>query len=148
LSKAEQKGELAAHGTFSRSHNQALIEHRRLARLEALLSGMPGDPELRLLLEELDPGPGGSFTWLDPRNTAIAVLPASHALPVQVLLELRGGNQLGVLITSGEGMGRGAPLSHGVLEQVLDQLQALIPTSELQFRSDRDGPISRVAVTH
>ena len=51
---------------------------------------MPGDRELRLLLEQLDPGPGGTFTWLDPRNTAITVLPASHALPVQVLLELRG----------------------------------------------------------
>ena len=44
-------------------------------------------------------------------------------------------------------MGRGAPLSHGVLDQLLGQLQALIPTRELQFRSDRDGPISRVAVT-
>ena len=53
-----------------------------------------------------------------------------------------------VLITSQEDMGRGVPLSHGVLEQVLGQLKALMPTSELQFRSDRDGPISRVAVTH
>jgi len=118
-----------------------------LARLEALLSGMPGDRELRLLLEQLDPGPGGTVTWLDPRNTAITVLPASHALPVQVLLELRGRRQLGVLVTSREGMGRGAPLSHGVLEQVLGQLQALIPTSELQYRTDLDGPISRVVAT-
>lgn len=109
---------------------------------------MPGDRELRLLVEQLDPGPGGSFTWLDPRNTALTVLPASHAFPVQVLLELRGRSQLGVLVTSREGMGRGAPLSHGVLEKVLGQLQALIPTSELQYRSDLDGPISRVvAVT-
>ena len=118
-----------------------------MARLEALLSGMPGDRELRLLFEQLDPGPGGTVTWLDPRNTAITVLPASHALPVQVLLELRGRRQLGVLVTSGEGMGRGAPLSHGVLEQVLGQLQALIPNSGIQFRSDRDGPIGRVAAT-
>ena len=124
-----------------------LIELKRLARLEAVLSGMPGERELRLLLEQLDPVPGGSFTWLDPRNTAITVIPASHALPVQVLLELRGRHELGVLITSREGMGRGAPLSHGVLEQLLGQLQALIPTSELQFRSDRDGPISRVVAT-
>ena len=124
-----------------------LIELKRLARLEAVLSGMPGERELRPLLEQLDPGPGGSFTWLDPCNTAITVNPASHALPVQVLLELRGRHELGVLITSREGMGRGAPLSHGVLEQLLGQLQALIPTSELQFRSDRDGPISRVVAT-
>jgi hypothetical protein len=52
-----------------------------------------------------------------------------------------------VLPPSQEGMGRGAPLSHGVLEQMLGQLQALMPTSELQYRSDRDGPISRVPVT-
>ena len=108
---------------------------------------MPGDPELRLLLEQLDPGPGGTFTWLDPRNTSLTVIPGSHALPVQVLLELRGRYGLGVLVTSQEGMGRGAPLSHGVLEQMLGQLQALIPTSELQYRSDRDGPISCVALT-
>ena len=106
---------------------------------------MPGDRELRLLLEQLDQGPGGSFIWLDPRNTAI---PGSHALPVQVLQALRGRHELGVLVTSQEGMVRGAPLSHRVLEQVLGQLQAQIPTSELQFRSERDGPISRVvAVT-
>ena len=123
------------------------IEQRRLARLEALLSGMPGDRELRLLLEQLDPGPGGTFTWLDPRNSSLTVIPESHALPVQILLELRGRHGLGVLVTSQEGMGRGAPLSHGVLEKVLGQLQALIPTSELQYRSDLDGPISRVAAT-
>ena len=108
---------------------------------------MPGERELRLLLEQLDPGPAGTVTWLDPRNTAITVLPASHAFPVQVLLELRGRRQLGVLVTSREGMGRGAPHSHGVLEQVLGQLQALIPTSELQYRTDLDGPISRVVAT-
>ena len=108
---------------------------------------MPGERELRLLLEQLDPGPGGSFTWLDSRNSSITVIPESHALPVQVLLELRGRHGLGVLVTSREEMGRGAPLSHGVLERVLGQLQALIPTSELQFRSDRDGPISRVVAT-
>lgn len=124
-----------------------MIELKRLARLEALLSGMPGDRELRLLVEQLDLGPGGTFAWLDPRNSSLTVIPESHALPVQVLLELRGANQLGVLITSQEGMGRGAPLSHGVLEQVLGQIQALIPTSELEFRSDRDGPISRVVAT-
>ena len=80
---------------------------------------MPGDRERRLLLEQVDPGPGGTFTCLDPGNTPITVLPASHALPVQVLLELTGCRQRGVLVTSREGMGRGAPLSHGVLEQVL-----------------------------
>ena len=56
------------------------IELKRLARLEALLSGMPGDRELRLLLEQLDPGPGGTVTWLDPRNAAITVLPGRPQL--------------------------------------------------------------------
>ena len=35
----------------------------------------------------------------------------------------------------------GAPLSHGVLEQVLAQLLALIPEAAPAFRSDRDGPL-------
>ena len=100
-----------------------------MARLEALLSGMPGDRELRLLLEQLDPGPGGSFTWLDPRNTAITVLPASHAFPVQVLLELRGRNELGVLVTSREGL-----ISHG---------------EHLSLRQPADaGVVRRFGLTH
>ena len=82
-----------------------------MARLEALLTWMPGDRELRLVLEQLDPGTGGTFTWLDPRNASLALLPVTAAVPVQVLLELRGKSQLGVLVTSREGMSRGAPLS-------------------------------------
>ncbi len=112
-----------------------------MARLEALLTGMPGDRELRLLLEQLDPGEAGTFTWLDPRNASLALLPETAAVPVQVLLELRGRSQLGVLVTSREGMSRGAPLSRAVLEQVLARLQALIPGSALHYRSDRDGPV-------
>ena len=115
-----------------------------MARLEALLTGMPGDRELRLLLELLDPGPAGTFTWLDPRNASLALLPQSAAVPVQVLLELRGRNQLGVLVTSREGMSRGAPLSRDALERVLVHLQALIPDAALTYRSDRDGPLSRL----
>ena len=105
---------------------------------------MPGERELRLLLEQLDPGAAGTFTWLDPRNASLALLPQSAAVPVQVLLELRGRNQLGVLVTSREGMSRGAPLSREVLEHVLAHLQALIPEAALTYRSDRDGPLSRV----
>ncbi len=112
-----------------------------MARLEALLTGMPGDRELRLLLELLDPGPAGTFTWLDPRNASLALLPQSAAVPVQVLLELRGRNQLGVLVTSHEGMSRGAPLTRDVLERVLVHLQELIPEAALTYRSDRDGPL-------
>ena len=47
---------------------------------------MPGDRELRLLLEQLDPGEAGTFTWLDPRNASLALLPETAAVPVQVHL--------------------------------------------------------------
>jgi hypothetical protein len=52
---------------------------QRLARLEAILTGVPGDRELRLVLEQLDPGSAGTFTWLDPRNASLALLPISSA---------------------------------------------------------------------
>jgi hypothetical protein len=104
---------------------------------------MPGDHDLRLLLEQLDPGAGGPLTWLDPRNASLTLLPGTAALPVQVLLELRGKNQLRVLVTSREGMSRGAPLSRAVLEQVLMQLQELVPGCTLRYRSDRDGPVEQ-----
>ncbi len=66
--------------------------------------GMPGDHDLRLLLEQLDPGAAGTFTWLDPRNASLALLPDTAAVRVRVLLELRGRRQLVVLVTSQEGM--------------------------------------------
>ena len=71
--------------------------------------------------------------------------PAAQALPVQVLLELRGRGILGVLVSSREVMGRGAPISHGVLAQVLDQLTQVVPGAVVQFRSDRDGPVPQAA---
>jgi hypothetical protein len=104
---------------------------------------MPGDRDLRLVLEQFDPGASGPLTWLDPRNASLTLLPGTAALPVQVLLELRGKNQLRVLVTSREGMSRGAPLSRAVLEQVLMQLQELVPGCTLRYRSDRDGPVEQ-----
>jgi hypothetical protein len=114
-----------------------------LARLEALLTGMPDDHDLRLVLEQVDPDARGPLTWLDPRNASLTLLPGTPALPVQVLLELRGRNQLRVLVTSREGMSRGAPLSRAVLEQVLTRLQELVPDSAARYRSDRDGPVEQ-----
>jgi hypothetical protein len=113
-----------------------------LARLEALLKGMPGERELRLVLEQLDPGPDhGLFTWLDQRNASLAFWRGTAAVPIQVLLELRGRGELCVLVTSREGMSSGAPLSRRVLEQVLQQLAHLLPESPLIYRSDRDGAV-------
>ena len=103
---------------------------------------MPEERELRLLLEQLDPEPDrGTFTWLDQRNAALALLPGRAAVPVQVLLELRGRGELLVLVTSREGMGTGAPLSRSVHERILQRLAQLIPESALQYRSDRDGAV-------
>jgi hypothetical protein len=122
------------------------IHSNRLARLEALLTGMPEERALRLLLEQLDPGPDrGIFTWLDQRNASLALLPGSAAVPVQVLLELRSRGELLVLITSREGMGTGAPLSRNVHEQILQRLAELVPESVLHYRSDRDGPLKPIA---
>ena len=124
-----------------------LLVPQRLARLEAILTGVPGDRELRLVLEQLDPGPAGTFTWLDQRNASLALLPGSAALPVQVLFELKGRGELCVLVTSREGMGRGAPLSLGVLEELLQRLQQLLPESGVRYRSDRDGPLKPLATS-
>ena len=123
------------------------LDPQRLARLEAILTGVPGDRELRLVLEQLHPGSAGTFTWLDQRNASLALLPSSAAVPVQVLLELKGRGELGVLVTSREGMGRGAPLSRCVLEQLLQRLQQLLPDSGLRYRSDRDGPLKPIATS-
>ena len=114
-----------------------------VARLEALLNGAPEPLALRPLLERLDPGAGGTFTWLDPRNASLAVLPGGASLPVRVLLEIRERGELAVLVTSREGMTRGAPFSRGVLERVLLQLHQLLPQATLQYRSDRDGPVEQ-----
>ena len=70
---AEQKGELVAYGPLSRGHNQSSFENRRLSCLEALLlSGMPGDRELRLLLEQLYPGPGGKSESNEEVSSSLA----------------------------------------------------------------------------
>ena len=119
-----------------------------MARLEALLTGVPELQELRLVLEQLQPGAGGTFTWLDPRNASLAVLPGGASLPVRVLLEIRERGELAVLVTSREGMTRGAPFSRGVLERVLMQLHQLLPQAALQYRSDRDGPVELPSGVH
>ena len=118
-----------------------------MARLEAIFTGVPGNQELQVVLEQLDPASGGTFTWLDPRNASLALLPGTAAVPVQVLLELRGRGELGVMVTSREGMSRGAPLSRGVLEQILLRIRELLPKSRLQYRSDRDGPVEQAAIS-
>jgi len=76
-----------------------------------------------------------------PSNACLSLSVGPSALAVQVLMELRSDDHLVVMVNSREGMGSGAPLSHGVLEQVLDVLAELSPGAALIYRSDRDGPI-------
>jgi hypothetical protein len=112
-----------------------------LARLESLFNVQPGAENRRQALQQLGQDLGTELTWLDPRNACLSLSVGPSALPVQVLVELRGDEQLVVLVNSREGMGSGAPLSHAVLQQVLDLLQQRVPGAELNYRSDRDGPI-------
>ena len=112
-----------------------------MARLEALLAPVPDGKSLRGILAQLAHQMGGTFSWLDDRNASIGLTRGPGALPVQVLLELRPRSELGVLVSSREGMGSGAPHSSAVLEEVLAGLQAAAPAAVVRFRSDRDGPL-------
>ena len=112
-----------------------------VARLEAQLSLQPGAENHRQALDQLGHEWAAELTWLDPRNACLSLAVGASAMAVQVLFELRDPDQLGVLVNSREGMGSGAPLSHDVLEQVLDLLMRLLPGAALAYRSDRDGPI-------
>lgn len=112
-----------------------------MARLEALLSLQQGALNRRQPLDQLGVELATELTWLDPRNACLSLVAGPSALQVQVLLELRGRDQLSVLVNSREGMSSGAPLSRAVLEQVLAILSRLLPGTTLTYRSDRDGPI-------
>jgi hypothetical protein len=113
----------------------------RVARLEALLSLQPGAENRRQALDQLGHELAAEITWVDPRNACLSLAVGPSAMAVQVLLELRGPDQLGLMVNSREGMGSGAPLSHAVLEQLLELLMRLLPGAALAYRSDRDGPI-------
>lgn len=117
--------------------------HGAMARLEALIAPVVDGEPVRSALAALAREIGGTLTWLDSRNGSIAL--TTGALAVQVLLELRPGAELGVLLSSREGMGSGAPLSCAVLDQLLAGLQAAVPGARVLFRSDRDGPIRQPA---
>jgi hypothetical protein len=117
-----------------------------MARLEALLAPVSDGEDFRGAVAALAREMGGTVTWLDGRNLSIGLTAGPRGLPVQVLLELRGGAELGVLLSSREGMGGGAPLSGALLVQLLAGLQAAVPAARVLFRSDRDGPIRAAAV--
>ena len=78
-----------------------------MARFEALIKPIADGKALRDALEQLAQSWGGVLTWLDRRNASLDLV--SGGLPVKLLLELRRGDVLGVLVSSREGMGAGAP---------------------------------------
>ncbi|KEF41400.1 MAG: hypothetical protein ER33_11815 [Cyanobium sp. CACIAM 14] len=116
-----------------------------MARLEALLAPAADGEPLRDAIGGLAAELGGAILWLDGRNASIALVAGSRAVAVQVLLELRSRSELGVLVSSREGMGGGAPASISVLEHVLSFLQTAVPGVVVRYRSDRDGPIRQAA---
>lgn len=117
-----------------------------MARLEALLAPVADGEEFRGVLAATAKEVGGTFTWLDGRNASIALTSGPRCLAVQVLLEIRPRGELGVMVSSREGMGNGAPLSTAVLARLLADLQAALPGAVVRFRSDRDGPLRQAAV--
>jgi hypothetical protein len=110
-----------------------------MARFEALITPVADGQALRAALEQIAQSWGAALTWLDRRNASLDLI--SGGLPVKLLLELRRGDVLGVLVSSREGMGAGAPQSKKLLDQLLRELLAHVPRAQVQFRSDRDGPI-------
>ncbi|MCP9891757.1 hypothetical protein KBY57_11945 [Cyanobium sp. Aljojuca 7D2] len=84
---------------------------------------------------------GVELTWLDQRNASMAQLLPPQGISVQLLLEFRGHGEITCLLSSREGMGKGAPQSRACFEQVLALLAEQLPAIELRYRSDRDGPI-------
>ena len=110
-----------------------------MARFEALIKPIADGKALRDALEQLAQSWGGVLTWLDRRNASLDLV--SGGLPVKLLLELRRGDVLGVLVSSREGMGTGAPRSQKLLDQLLSVLLKHVPRAQVQYRSDRDGPI-------
>jgi hypothetical protein len=110
-----------------------------MARFEALIKPIADGKALRDALEQLAQSWGGVLTWLDRRNASLDLV--SGGLPVKLLLELRRGDVLGVLVSSREGMGAGAPRIQKLLDQLLSELLKHVPRAQVQYRSDRDGPI-------
>ncbi|MEB3276333.1 MAG: hypothetical protein VKM92_05130 [Cyanobacteriota bacterium] len=113
-----------------------------MARYEAQLQS-PG-LELGAFQQHIEPLAaqlGVELSWLDRRNASMALLLPPQGISVQLLLEFRGHGEVTVLVSSREGMGKGAPQSRSCFEQVLALVTEQLPGAQLRYRSDRDGPI-------
>lgn len=92
-------------------------------------------------IESLASALGVELSWLDRRNASMALLLPPQGISVQLLLEFRGHGEITILVSSREGMGKGAPQSRTCFEQVLALVGEKLPAAQLGYRSDRDGPI-------
>jgi len=84
---------------------------------------------------------GAKAGWLDRRNASLALVLPPQGLSVQVLLEFQKHGAITALVNSREGMGHGAAQTRRCFEHLLSQLGQRVPAAQLQYRSDRDGPI-------
>jgi hypothetical protein len=116
-----------------------------MARFEALLAPVRDLEAARTCIDQLAQEWQGAADWLDKRNASLTVHVAPTGLQVKLLLELQPSGQLGVLVSSREGMGGGAVQTKEVLDQLLAILERLLPGVQVVFRSDRDGPIRQRA---
>ena len=116
-----------------------------MARFEALLAPASNPSDWSAAVNQLAQEWQGAADWLDGRNASLTVHVAPTGLQVKLLLELQHSGQLGVLISSREGMGGGSLQTKVVLEQLLASLERLLPGVQVVFRSDRDGPIRQRA---
>ena len=113
-----------------------------MARYEAHLQ-CPG-LELGSFQQQLDrlaSALGVELTWLDRRNASMALLLQPQGLSVRLLLEFHSHGQITLLVSSREGMGKGAPQTCDCFEHVLARLSEQLPVAQLRYRSDRDGPV-------
>ncbi|MEB3322163.1 MAG: hypothetical protein VKI81_05010 [Synechococcaceae cyanobacterium] len=102
-------------------------------------------------------GPGQLIEGLEPLMEQLEAA-IDHRTPAHLSAMLRSGDTpdlqlfadeqaradgrvLEVVLISGESMGRGAPQTRGCFENLLHRSAATLPSLELVFRSDRDGPI-------
>ena len=115
-----------------------------MARYEAHLQCPPVElVTLQQAAEQLARALEVELTWLDRRNASMALLLQPQGLSVRLLVEFQPHGEITLLLSSREGMGKGAPQSKACFERVLALLAEQLPATELRYRSDRDGPVQQ-----
>jgi hypothetical protein len=99
------------------------------------------------LIGALDPLVGRLMAEIEHRTSAhlsAMLRDASDNLRLQLFADVQAqslGPVLELVLMSREPMGRGAPLTHGRFTQLLELVGETIPSLQVAFRSDRDGPL-------